>query len=329
MLRVHAFHRMMNNVHDHLSRLDLNLLRLFDAIAEHRHVTAAAATLGLSQSAASHALRRLRDSLDDPLFVRGADGLVLTPRAETLATSVRSALAMLEHAIQETSTFDPATSRRSFRIAASDGFDIIVLPSLLPVLARAAPRMSIAVVRLASQSIASSLQTGEVDLYYGVLPNQPTFAGLLPDPGVRGLTTANVYAEDWICLLRREHPRIRRAPTLRQYAREGHVLYSPTGGGPGIVDRLLEHHQLSRHVALRVSSFHAAVDSVHATDLLWTGPRRIAAVLDPQRRLRHCRPPLDLPNYTTRLVWHERFRQDPGHRWLREQIATSLDHTAG
>lgn len=303
-----------------LQRLDLNLLVLFDAVVAHRQVTAAASSLGLSQSAASHALARLRDAVGDPLFVRGAGGLVLTPRAEVLARAARGALSALVHALEQDAVFAPASSTRRFRIAAADGFDIVVLPPLLERLGQVAPRLDLAVVRPDVGQLAALLEAGDIDLYYGVLPDRPSFAGLLPDPGVAALRTAKVYDEGWVCLARADHPRVRRAPSVEAYAREGHVLYSPTGDGPGVVDRLLEARGLARRVAVRVSSFHAALDAVRRTDLVWTGPARIADVLDPERRLRRVRPPLDLPTYPARIVWHDRVDRDPGHRWFREQV---------
>jgi DNA-binding transcriptional LysR family regulator len=84
--------------------------------------------------------------------------------------------------------------------------------------------------------------------------------------------------------------------------------------------RALEARGLARRIALRVSSFHAAIECVRRTDFIWTGPRRIAESLDPQRGLLHFKPPLDLPDYSTRLVWHQRFSADPAHRWLRRQV---------
>jgi len=301
-------------------QLDLNLLVLFDALVTTRQVTTAAEKVGLSQSAASHALRRLRDSVGDPLLVRGAHGLVLTPRGEALARGVRSSLATLGHALSEHRTFDPATSERSFRIAAADGFDIVVLPALLAQLARHASGITLGLVRPPERDIAGALESGSIDLYYGVLPNLPAFQGLLPDPGVSSLMNAPVYEEGWVCLVRCGHPRIQGNPRLKRYAGERHVLFSPTGAGAGIVDRLLEREGLTRTIALRVSSFHSALECVRRTDCIWTGPRRIAGELDPKRELLHLKPPLALPTYRPRLVWHERFDQDPAHRWFRQAV---------
>ena len=252
--------------------------------------------------------------------MRGADGLVLTPRAEALARAARSALVQLEHTLRAGADFRAAISSRQFRIATADAFDILILPALLERLQKSAPHIDLAVIRPRNQDIAAMLETGEVDLYFGVLPNQPLFAGLLPDPGARSLETAKVYDEGWTCLVRRGHPRLRRSPTVSQYVREGHILFSPTGEGPGIIDRLLEGQGLSRRIALRVTSFHAAYDCATRTDFIWTGPSRIAAALDPGKTSHHFQPPFELPTYPTRIVWHQRFSADPAHRWFRDQV---------
>lgn len=320
---VHGLHSRVHGVHDEqddLRGLDLNLLQVFAAVAREKHVARAAARLGSSPSATSHALRRLRDRMNDPLLVRGAHGLVLTPRGEALALAVTRALAEIGRGIREPAGFDPSTSRRVLRIAAADGFDVVLLPTLLEALRRQAPSMDLVVSRPSASELSRSLQAGEHDLYYGVLPSRPAFAGLLPDPGSRGLKALTAYTEGWVCLARRGHPRIRRRIALTRYVAEGHVLYSPSGGGPGIVDRSLEAKGMTRRVVLRVASFHSALDAVARTDLVWTGPRRIAESIDREERLLRLRVPLELPDYPVQIVWHERFDAEPAHRWLRQLL---------
>lgn len=245
-----------------------------------------------------------------------------------LAAADTRALADLARAVREPATFEPASTRRHVRIAAGDGFDIVLLPRLLDQLQHEAPGLDLSIVRPSSSSLAHALEIGEIDLYYGVLPSRPLFEELITDPGRAGLKTSAVYDESWVCVLRRDHPRIRRRVTLGRYVAEAHVVYSPTGGGPGIVDRALESHGRARRVALRVSSFQTALDAVARTELLWTGPRRIAASLDPDQQLLHARPPLDLPSYAVQLVWHERLDAEPYHRWLRRLIL-GLERTRG
>ena len=132
----------MNHSVRALHGIDLNLLAAFDALAEERNVTRAAARAGVTQSAMSHTLRRLRDLLGDPLLVRGGGGMVLTPRAEALRAPLRAALAELARVLDEPAQFDPATSTRGFRVVAPDLFDMLALPRLLPRLAAQAPGMS-------------------------------------------------------------------------------------------------------------------------------------------------------------------------------------------
>ncbi len=324
MLPLHVVHDRMHAMHSAAPAFDLNLLAVLDAVAERRNVTRAAEQLGLSQSAVSHALARLRERVRDPLFVRGSSGLTLTPKAEKLARVTRGTLSQLENALRESTSFEPKTSSRSFHVAAADVFDIVMLPGLLGSLRREAPHVDLTLSRPNFQALSSMLESGEIDVHYGVLPGPNLFVGLLPAPATQALATLKLYDEGWVCLIRKGHPRLSKRPTLRQYAAEEHIVIAAGGSGPAIVDRELERHRLTRRVALRLSSFHSAVECVRRSDLLWTGPQRVADCLDPERELLHVSPPVELPTYPTRLVWHERFSGDPAHRWFRELLVSVI-----
>lgn len=160
----------MNHIHtdqaapEQLASVDLNLVVAFDALARERSVTRAAQRVGVTQSAMSHALRRLRDLLGDELLVRGRSGMVLTPRADALVVPLRSGLVTLGRALSEPSEFDPAGARRAFCIASPDLFDVLVIPPLLERIGKEAPGVDIRVIPIDERRLPEQLETGEVDV---------------------------------------------------------------------------------------------------------------------------------------------------------------------
>ena len=308
----------MSTVHigtDDLVGVDLNLIVAFDAMAREQSVTRAAHRLGVTQSAVSHALRRLRELLGDPLLVRGRSGMVLTPRAQALVVPVRTGLLTLQRALSQSTGFDPATARRAFAIVSPDLFDLLVMPPLLERVRRDAPGVDIAVVVSDPRRLAERLETGEIDV--AVVPR---IEGVRSDdpPGVLRRT---LLRDTFTCFVRDDHPALgrgrRRTLSLETYAGMSHAL---VGEGLGFVDRALEAKGLGRRIAVRVPTFYAALSIVAHSDLILTGPtplRRLGAGLPPIAALP---PPLLLPEHALDLLWHERFAKDPAHAWLRASI---------
>lgn len=295
-----------------LADINLNLLVALDAMLDEGTVTAAARRLGVTQSAMSHSLRQLRELVDDPLFVRGAGGLMPTPRAEALRRPVRRALLDLQHALRDPPSFDPSTAQRRFGVGAGDYIALTVLPRLLE-RSLDTPGLDLDVVPFVAAE-TSQLATGELDLVLA--------AFVPPAPGLR---RAAVFTDDFVCLVRRDHPSVRRRLTLRQFARLPHVLISPTGSGTSPVDRQLAAHGLQRRVALRIRYFLAAPMVVASSDLVLTAPRRLGEAFARHFALEIHEPPVALDSFTVEQVWHERFDADPGHRWLRERVHASAN----
>ena len=320
---VHS-HSNMNRTHelDRLRRLDANLLVAFDLLAEERSVTAAARRAGVSQSAMSHTLRRLREQLGDPLLVRVGGAMSLTPAAERLAGPVREGLFTLARALDAPPRFDPAVSERRFTVAAPDLFELRVVPRLLSDMSRLAPEASLT---LSSElpGFGARLATGELDL--AVVPSFTGLDGLDLGPvPADSLRRRALFRDGFRCFVREAHGTLgpRGRLTAKRYAALPHVLVSPTGRGEGVVDQALTERGLRRHVAARVPRFAAALAIVAAGDHVLTGPSSLAgcATLSPVRSLP---PPLPLPEHTVAMVWHPRFHHDPGHRWLRERLLSA------
>lgn len=291
-----------------LADLNLNLLVALDALLDAGTVTGAAQRLGVTQSAASHALRSLRELLGDPLLVRGAGGLVPTPRADALRLPVRRALLDLEHALRDPPSFDPATAQRRFILGAGDYIAHVLLPALLE-RSIDTPGIDLDVVPFSNDHDVQRLATGELDLALAVfVPDAP------------GLRRERLFTDGFVCLVRRNHPHVRRRLTLRQFVRLPHVLISTTGPGPSPVDQQLAAQGLRRRIALRIRYFLAAPMVVASSDLVLTAPRRLGEAFARHFDLELHEPPVDLSPFTVEQCWHERYDADPAHRWLRERV---------
>jgi len=178
-----------------LGAVDLNALVALDALLSTKSVTRAAERLGLTQSAMSHALRRLRGVVDDPLLVRAGAGMALTPRAEVLQPNLHTALLGLARIVEAPEGFDPKTTRRGFRLCTPDLFDLLVLPSLLSGLRESAPGVDVALLPAGHPNIGAALASGEVDLAVVPVaqwaPGMDASAGLVRKTILRTATAAS------------------------------------------------------------------------------------------------------------------------------------------
>jgi DNA-binding transcriptional LysR family regulator len=299
----------MHMVHERaLSGVDLNLLVVLRALLRERHVTRAAAHVGLSQSATSHALARLRELYEDPLLVRTGRALTLTPRAERLLPALERGLGELQGTITGEPAFDPSTARRLFSVIMSEYLQALVMGPLLRQLATRAPGVDLSVVTF--PNVRELVDSGAVDLALSI-----------PLPETRGLREERLFEDDFVCMVRSDHPRIKRAPTLDKYLAQRHVVVAPSGTPGSMVDTLLAQRGLERRVALRVTNFLMAPVVVCETDFVNTMPARLARQLAKTYPVRLLPPPLELPKFDYCMFWHPRFDHDPAQHWLREFIA--------
>jgi DNA-binding transcriptional LysR family regulator len=300
----------MNQIDD--GKLDVPLLRVLEALLEERHVTQAARRLGMSQSATSHALARLREVFGDPLFVRGPHGVVPTDRALALEPQVRDVLRQLRGLTALPQPVQPQQLRRTFVIEGADYMELVMLPRFVPWIRCHAPYVQL-VVRSPSLLYEEEMAKGALDMSVGV------FADVSPR-----IVLKKLFDETFVCLFRKGHPALNRPLTPKRWAALDHVLISPYGQAGGVVDQVLEEHQLQRRVVVRTASFLTVPLLVEATDCVTTLPKRVAEVMTHGRNLEWVAPPLPLPGFTIKLAYHERSRNDPAHAWLREQMAATI-----
>ncbi len=290
----------------HTSSLDLNLLVALDALLTERNVTRAAARVGLTQSAMSHKLRRLREVFADDLLVGGRQGMVPTERALALAGPVRRGLLELHAAVRITAPFDPATTERCFTIITSDYADFVIMPRVLEHLTRHAPGIGMR-VRPYEGSATHALEDGSADLVMGM--------------AIEGaaLKQRAVFEETFVVIVRPDHPALADDGTipLPRFVELGHVLVA-ADDGPGVVDRELAAIGRSRRVVLRTPYFVGVPFIVARSELAATIPRALAEEAALVVPLHIVPPPLPLPSFRITMTWHERAHRDPAHEWLRE-----------
>lgn len=292
-----------------LSAIDLNLLPVLHAVLDTRSVKAAAPRLGLSPSAVSHALARLRELLDDALLVRSGRSMQLTPRAERLRPRVQRLVDELERTLRQEDALDPARMERAFTIAGGDFAELVLLEPLGRRLAELAPGVSL-YGQAVRGDVTEQIREGGCDALVGVFREVPD-----------DIRTLELVRSEFVCLLRAGHPALRGRLTVRRYAALDHVLVAPRGQPRGIVDGVLEAQGLRRRVARTVSSFLVAPHLVAGSDYVLTVSSFIAERFAEPLGLVARKPPIAIEGFTIRAAWHRRFDDDPAHRWLRERIA--------
>jgi DNA-binding transcriptional LysR family regulator len=291
-----------------LSAVDLNLLVVLRALLTERHVTRAAARVGLSQSATSHALARLRELYGDPLLVRRGRALALTPRAERLLPTLERGLSDLKAAIDGEPEFEPKSARRSFTLGMADYLQAVVMGPLLRELGRLAPHVDLHVSN--ALGLEEQITAGNVDL--GLQVSGRTHDG--------PLESQRLFEDEFVCLVRRDHPKIGQKIGMQSYLAARHIVVAPSGTAGSLVDTELAARGLSRRVALRVANFLIAPIIVAETDFVNTMPKRLGMKLAERYGLRALPPPLELPRFGFLLLWHPRVDRDPAQRWLRELV---------
>lgn len=292
----------------HLRGVDLNLAVVLQVLLDERNVSRAAERLGLSQSATSHALARLRDLLDDPILVRASSGLVPTARAEVMRESLAAGLAALEHAFTFRQTFDPREVRLTFKLGTSDYAELVVMPALLSRLAEAAPHLGLWMAPSPLDPLAA-LGEGAVDLLFA-----PTVEG------VPGLYAQPLWTDHFVCVARRGHPLTRGTLTPERFAAAEHAFVAPRGRPGGVVDDALAARGLRRRIAFTTPSFLVAPQVVAGSDLVITLAARVAHAFAKTLPLTLFAPPFELPDFQVAMYWHERRHADPAHRFLRAEV---------
>ena len=297
-----------------IRKLDLNLLRALDALLDERSVTRAADRLALTQPAVTGMLNRLRESFDDPLFVRTQRGIVPTPRAEQLAVPIKQLLADVECMLQP-QAFDPLTANMTVKLASTDyALRAIVVP-FLSVLRQRAPNIRVSVLPIDDQGLQLQLDRGDIDL-----------ALVTTEATASGLRAKLLFDESYVCVMRSDHPDAANDTlSLDRFCALDHVLVSPSGGGfLGVTDEALKKVGRSRRVTVSVTSFLVLPEILMVSDLIAVVPRRLAVRHD---GLTLVEPPVEIPGFSKMLAWHERTHRDACYQWIRSLMVDTVNAT--
>ncbi|SFM25182.1 LysR family transcriptional regulator [Shimia aestuarii] len=293
---------------------DLNLLRVLDALFREGSTVKAGERLALSQSAVSGALSRLRQGLNDPLFVRHGNRLVATDYANGLREPVREELERLEQILAPPAAFDPATACGAFRIAASDFFADLLMPKLGDLLQKRAPGIRAQLVDLVPHDYVASLEQRNADI--ALIPDaaMPEWVNRAPlfhspfkviarraNPGLSGVIPGAVMPMDVFCALH-------------------HVLFSPEGNLAAMGDAALAQVGKKRQVAMTVPVFSGVCRAVSESDLIALVPAQLAEKVAPTFGLRVFEPPMQIDPPLIIGIWHKRSDRTPLAVWMREQV---------
>ncbi|MDO9031927.1 MAG: LysR family transcriptional regulator [Hydrogenophaga sp.] len=295
--------------------IDLNLLRVLCTVHSTRSASKAAEALGITQSGVSNALRRLRASFSDPLFVRCADGMQATARAQELIDLIAPGMADIESALASGMAFEPEQSSRLFRIMASDLAQMVLMPRLLAQLMPLAPNIRFETVDASPEDGRRGMEGGSIDLVFG---NWSAF-GL-------DFHRQVLFSEVFVVLMRADHPLSKRRLTRSAYLKARHLDYRPGGVSyqslRQVLDKVLQSQNQKRHVTFTAAHALGLASVLSESDLLLTLPSRLVDAITAGRKQLVVRPlPIDSPEMTITLQWHARVHRDPSVTWLRRSIA--------
>lgn len=291
-----------------LASIDLNLLVALDALISEVHVGRAARRIGLSQPAASHALKRLRDLLSDPLLVQVGTRMELTPRAIGLRESLAEALRQVRTLLVP-DFFDPATSTRRFFVMMQDHIAHLIVPALVGRIRSGAPGVRLDVVPWQNPSSMTAERFRSMDLIISCSATE-----------MAGFQRDTLFTDTEVTVARKGHPSVSHLKKLKAFLSAGHVAVAGRGLREDPVDSWFRQEGLTRNVVLRVPGYLQALQTVSQTDLVALIPKRLAQALARPLSLMMLSPPIDPGQYTEYLFHPLRAAHDPASIWLRKSV---------
>ncbi|GJE78162.1 LysR family transcriptional regulator [Methylorubrum suomiense] len=295
--------------HVHLARLDLNLLVALDALLTERSVTRAAGRIGISQSAMSHALGRLRATFSDELLTRGPDGMRPTPRALALIEPMQSVLAQIQQITAPPAAFDPANADITFTLGIPDSTEVLLMPNLIAHLQAKAPGVKLLLHTVDRNRILDDLDSGRVDLGIGVF-----------EQGQTHHKRRILNKESYLCLFNADLVGLTPPISLDDYLRFPHLLTSLVESAHGVVDDALAKIGRKRVIALTSPRFAVMPFVVRQAPVIATMHSRLARFFADSMGLTVSPAPVDLPDVSISMIWHASNDDVPSQRWLRETI---------
>jgi DNA-binding transcriptional LysR family regulator len=288
-----------------LHRIDLNLFAVFDAIYTAGSLTRAADVLCITQPAVSNSLARLRDMLNDPLFVRTGHSMTPTPVAQNIIVPARAALELLRKSVQESHTFDPLIAEKQFNFASRDLLEVSILPRLLAHLEDGSPNITLANFEISRSKVVSEMANGNLDFFAD--------ASTFTDPH---LHKACIATDRYVVLARKNHPKLKNGLDLATFLNMNHINVTYRHDGSSAVDVVLDNLGHKRCIKFHSQHFLTVPSALVKTDMVACMPYHLAKHYD----LAMYEMPIDMPAMEYFLYWHVSMNEDHAHRWMREQI---------
>lgn len=296
------------------TKLDLNLLPVACVLFEQRSVSRAAEKLGISQPAVSRALKRMRDSLGDPLFVKSREGVEPTAKAILLVACARDVLARVQDGLFASPEFSPATYDGKFFISSTEAAEYFLWPDIFSRLRKLAPKATYRLLRLSPASIPRELESGGVDLCLGYFP---TLHG-------SNLVQQGLVHVRPTCLLRADHPIRGRKLTLKQFSELGHVVVDAIGRNL-LFEQVLAEKKIQRKVVLTTSGYASLLPIISTSDLVVTVPRGLGKRLaEVSPVVKTIEPPVGVPSALVAQYWHRKYHNNARNQWLRSAVKAAL-----
>ena len=297
---------------NNINKLDLNLLKIFESIYQEQNMSRTAEALHITPSAVSHALKRLREALNDPLFVRSNNQMLPTSACQRMAPLIIDNLSRLRQILQHWGTFVPASSQHHFRLGLHYALEPSILPLLSGLLSSAAPNTSFASIKIERANLTRALAAGHIDVAFDVaLPIKPP------------VLHKKLLTDEFCVMMRASHPLANDLNTA-SYLAARHIGVSNRPSGAAVEDILLQQQGLVRQINIRCQNFQAAKAIVAESNLLLTIPNRLAVQLiadtDSSANIILANLPLNLAPLETHLYWHTQTEQDEALSWFRQQI---------
>lgn len=305
----------MNTMHNGELELDLNLLPVLDALMRIGSVSRAAQELNMSQSAVSHALKRLRLFFGDALFLKTAAGMQPTPRALELLAPVLSVMGTVRGELLVREGFEAAVARRTFSLCLTDMGELIFLPRLIHCLREAAPGCTVRTLQVPMQQIQGVLESGEADLALGSLHSMPD-----------GLFQQQLFTRSFVTIVNRRNRHIGEQLTQAQFFALEHIVVSMSGRLEDAYDAVIDQLGGQRRIYLTTPHFLTVPMIIEQNPaLVATVPRELATRFGGFHGIRVVETPVAVPPFAIRQHWHPRFQHDAANSWLRQLVKQTFD----
>ncbi|WP_394782145.1 LysR family transcriptional regulator [Undibacterium sp.] len=304
----------MKNVHN--PGLDLNLIPIFDALIREQNVSKAAEQLGMSQSTMSHALKRLRQFFNDPLFVKTGEGMIPTPRAAELAESVLGIMGAIRSDLLVSAGFDASKAKRIFSFCMTDMGELVFLPPLIEQMRKAAPHCTIRSIQLPPKQVSTALESGDADLAIGSLHSVPD-----------GLYRQQLFTHPFVTIVSRSNRKIGKELSVEQFFELEHIAVALAGKTEAYYDSDIEQYGMPRKIFLTTPHFLTVPLIIERNPgLIATVPRELGHLFSQYKAIRIVETPIKLPRFALRQHWHPRFHHDEANQWLRKLVKRTFEN---